>query len=185
MIEGNIFAGPRVGVWIASGPDNITRGNIFVKDAGPVFGVDDRGVARGYATSKRLLDGVNAVHPNDPPWATRFPEMKDLLGTHPELPTRSSFTRNVVVIQKGDATVLKMKKQNQSVVKIDNNFVTNTDPGFYDVQHGDLRIKSYSVIQQNLPGFEPIPMDKIGLFTDEYRVTLPLKPKRAARRGIR
>ena len=175
-VFGNIFAGPRTGVWIASGPDHITSNNIFVKDEGPVFGIDDRGISRGYATNKKLLAGVNAINPRTPPWSVAFPEMATLLETHPELPMRTKFTNNVVVIQKGDPFVLKMKKEIKAVPGLfteSGNFVTERDPGFVDVANGNLALKPNSEVFKKIPGFKPIPFEKIGLFKDDYRRTLP------------
>ncbi len=63
LVTGNIFAGPRTGVWIASGPDHTTTNNIFVKAEGPVFGMDDRGIARKYATNPKLINGVLNINP--------------------------------------------------------------------------------------------------------------------------
>ncbi|MGA1540280.1 MAG: right-handed parallel beta-helix repeat-containing protein, partial [Chthoniobacterales bacterium] len=75
LAYGNIFAGPRVGVWIASGADNITRHNVFVKDEGEVFAMDDRGVSRGYATNERLINRVKELNPDQEPWKTTHPEV--------------------------------------------------------------------------------------------------------------
>jgi hypothetical protein len=47
------------------------------------------------------------------------------------------------------------------------------DPGFVDMAHLNFQIKPGSQLLQNLPGFEPIPVEQIGLQIDEYRRTLP------------
>lgn len=176
LVFGNIFAGPRTGVWIASGPDHTVRNNIFVKAEGPVFGVDDRGISRKYATHPKLLTPLQAVDPQQPPWSTRFPEASETLATHPELPMRTKFENNLIVIQQGEPFVLKVKKETQAVPGLflaANNYVTNADPGFENVAHGNYALKKDSEVYQKIPGFEPIPFEKIGLFTDEYRKVLP------------
>jgi hypothetical protein len=173
QIEGNIFAGPKTGVWIASGPDNHTRFNIFVKDVGPVWGVDDRGISRKYATNPHLNGGLQAIHPDSPPWADAFPQVAHLLENHPELPQDVSFENNLVVIQSGDTVALHMGKPRQSMAKVEGNFTTAEDPGFVDVAHGNLALKPDSAVFQKIPGFKPIPFDQIGLQLDQYRRTLP------------
>ena len=176
LVFGNIFAGPRSGVWIASGPDHTTSNNIFVKAEGPVFGMDDRGVSRKYATNGKLINGVRNINPQQPPWAARFPEMATLLESHPELPLRTKFTRNVVVIQNGEPFVLKMSaenKKNPALFTASDNFVTKEDPGFVDAANGNLALKPGSEVYKKIPGFEPIPFEKIGLFKDNYRRALP------------
>lgn len=44
-----------------------------------------------------------------------------------------------------------------------NNIVINNDPHFYDWENKDFRLKESSPIFQQLPEFEPIPFEKIGL----------------------
>jgi hypothetical protein len=51
--------------------------------------------------------------------------------------------------------------------------VYEEDPGFVDLAGGDLRLKPDSRIFKELPDFQPIPFEKIGLFTDEFRPVLP------------
>jgi hypothetical protein len=175
-VFGNIFSGPRTGVWIASGPDHKILNNIFIKAEGPVFGMDDRGAARGYATNSRLHQAVMDINPTQPPWSVRFPEMTNLLASHPELPLRTKFERNVVVMQTGEPFSLKMAKARQADTNLfvaRDNFVTATDPGFVDAAKGNFALKPDAVVFQKIPGFQPIPFDKIGLFKDEYRRTLP------------
>jgi len=176
LVFGNVFAGDRVGVWIASGPDHTIRNNIFVKAEGPVFGMDDRGAGRGYATNSRLHKAVLAINPTQPPWSVRFPEMTNLLTSHPELPLRTKFERNVIVMQTGEPFSLKMAKARQKDTNLffaGDNFVTATDPGFVAAAKGNFALKPDSVVFRKIPGFQPIPFDKIGLFKDEYRRTLP------------
>lgn len=176
LTYGNIFAGPRVGVWIASGPDHTIENNVFIKLEGPVFAMDDRGVGRGYATNARLHKAVLAVNPAQPPWSTRFPQMAGMLEQHPELPWRTKVARNVIVIQKGEPSALKMSRQslaNPDLLLWQDNFVTAQDPGFVDAAKGNFALKPDSIVFQKIPGFKPIPVEKIGLFKDQYRTALP------------
>jgi len=176
FVYGNIFSGNRTGIWIASGPDHTVQNNIFIKNAGPVFGMDDRGRSRGYATNKKLLTGVNSINPTSPPWSTTFPEMPTLLSTHPELPQRTKFTGNVVWIKSGDAASIKMSKENKvdtNLIRIDGNFVTDKDPGFMDTNGGNLGLKNTAPVFDKIKDFPKIKFDKIGLYIDKYRKKLP------------
>ncbi len=53
------------------------------------------------------------------------------------------------------------------------NIVYDRDPGFVDMGKLDFRLNPQNKIQQDLPGFVPIPVEKIGLYLDEYRTKLP------------
>jgi hypothetical protein len=47
------------------------------------------------------------------------------------------------------------------------------NPGFRDMDRNDFHLDSGSRLQADLPGFEPIPVEKIGLYFDAYRKSLP------------
>jgi hypothetical protein len=53
------------------------------------------------------------------------------------------------------------------------NLAVASNPGFADPAALDFRIQSGSQLSRELPGFQPIPLEKIGLYVDEYRRTLP------------
>ncbi len=53
------------------------------------------------------------------------------------------------------------------------NIFTDADPGFVDVKNRSFRLKEDSPAWKL--GFKPIPFDKIGLYVDEYRTSLPDK----------
>lgn len=176
FVYGNIFAGNRTGVWIASGPDHTVMNNIFVKNEGPVFGMDDRGKSRGYATNKSLLKGVYSINPTAAPWADEFPEMTTFLENHPELPQRTKFIGNLIWIKKGNPVKLGMSKESlkdSTLLTNEKNFVTNTDPGFENAAAGNFNLKPTSPVYQKIPGFPKIDLNKIGLYIDKYRKILP------------
>ena len=53
------------------------------------------------------------------------------------------------------------------------NIAYTADPGFVDMKNMDFRLKSTAQVFKDLPNFKPIPIDKIGLYIDEYRKKLP------------
>ncbi len=178
-VHGNIFAGPRTGVWIASGPDHVIENNIFVKDEGPVFGLDDRGAGRGYATNKHLLGRRDAMQMDTPPWSEKFPGLAARLADRPELPLRTRFERNLIVIPKGEAIqnkVSRANRDNPEILLTADNWVTPSDPGFVDAAAGNFGLRPDSETFKRIPGFQPIPFEKIGLQVDEYRPVVTPRP---------
>ena len=176
LVYGNIFMGDRSGVHIASGPDNTILNNIFIKDQGPVFGIDDRGMTRGYATNPKLITAVQEINPTQPPWSERYPEIVNLLQEHHELPLRTLFKDNVIYIKSGDPYKLGMKKENNTntgLINFVDNLVTSQDPGFVDFAAGNYALKPGSEVFLKIPGFQQIPFDKMGLQIDKYRKNLP------------
>jgi hypothetical protein len=181
LTEGNIFAGPRVGVWIASGPDNITRHNIFVKDEGEVFAMDDRGVSRGYATNQRLIKRLQEIKPDEDPWKSAHPEVATMLTNRPELPWRTEFTGNLIVSKNPGPPRLNMAagfKTNPAIILIKDNVTVTNDPGFANPAAFDYSLAPDNPAIRQIPGFQPIPFEKIGLQTDRFRTNLPTEAER-------
>lgn len=58
-------------------------------------------------------------------------------------------------------------------MKKSGNTVIDTDPGFVDLKAKNFQLKDDSAAYKL--GFKKIPVEKIGLFKDEYRSVLPEK----------
>jgi len=173
---GNVFVGPNVGVWIASGPDNVIRHNIFIKEKGEVFGIDDRGVGRGYANNPRLINRVKELHPTEEPWKSAYPEVATMLENRPELPWRTEFVGNLIVSETEQPVLNKMSKVGKGIDGLlteRDNLVVRDDPGFVNAVARDYRLKPDAPVLSEIPGFEPIPFDRVGLYLDAYRTVLP------------
>lgn len=52
-----------------------------------------------------------------------------------------------------------------------NNFCTQDDPGFVDWKGGDYRLKPDAEAYRRIEGFEPLPIERMGVYEDEYRKT--------------
>ena len=72
--------------------------------------------------------------------------------------------RDYVTYKFGDPKIMKLFEEN-------GNIVINTDPGFVDLEHENFNLSKDSPAFKL--GFKPIPFDKIGLYVDEYRKSLP------------
>jgi hypothetical protein len=53
-------------------------------------------------------------------------------------------------------------------VEFNENLQTDDDPGFVDAAKQDFRLREDSPVRQ-LPGWERIPIERIGLYKDEWR----------------
>jgi hypothetical protein len=187
---GNVLVGPRIGFWVASGPDHHFINNILVKNVdvvkpgdGAVFGLDDRGISRKYATDQKMILRMKEVNPDSPPWSTKYPEIVGMLNNRPELPWRTIFARNVVVTKDSTYVLNKLSKDVAAMpgmLTIDGNFATADDPGFVNAAKGNYALKPDSAVFKQIPGFAPIPFDQIGLQVDQYRTKLPT-PEEAGR----
>lgn len=48
-------------------------------------------------------------------------------------------------------------------VKYENNFITDLDPGFVNMEQENFKLKENSEVYKKIPDFKPVPFDKIGL----------------------
>ncbi len=62
-------------------------------------------------------------------------------------------------------------QETRNILEENGNTVIDTDPGFVDVKNGNFQLRDDSPAWKL--GFKKIPFDKIGLYLDEYRKTLP------------
>lgn len=176
IVLGNIFKGPRTGVWIASGPDNTIKNNIFIKDDGVVFAIDDRGTSRKYATNPRLISRVQEIAPDKEPWLSAHPELNGMLDKQPNLPWRTVFANNLIISKTPAKSAIKMKAElaaNPEILREEGNYNTDSEACFVDAAKGNYTLRSNSDVFSKIPGFPPIPFDQIGLQIDEYRKALP------------
>ena len=70
-----------------------------------------------------------------------------------------------------DEYIYFKQSDKENVPDLAGNLIIAADPGFENVAQGDFRLKPNSPAFKI--GFKKIPIEKIGLFVDEYRKTLP------------
>ncbi|MBN1492259.1 MAG: right-handed parallel beta-helix repeat-containing protein, partial [Phycisphaerae bacterium] len=158
-------------VLVGGGRNNTIENNIFVNCDIAVH-VDSRGLgwAKYYfdSTDNTLVDRLAAVPYKEPPWSTRYPELLTLYADEPALAKYNKVVRNIAVDNK--KWLALQNGLTDAVVEITDN-VVDIDPHFVDVDHQDFRLRPDSPALKM--GFKPIPVDKIGLYVDEFRRQLP------------
>ncbi len=137
-----------------------------------------------------------------PPWSERYPKLAATMLNEPKAPLGCVFETNVMIDCKqwmhldGDVLKLLARTDLKDNIVVANNLVVentvktdtlnlpekqrklhrgeqNVDPGFMNPDKLNFRFKTNSQLKKILPeGFEPIPVDKIGLQTDEFRKKL-------------
>ncbi len=145
----------------------------------------------------RVFDYMN------PPWSTRYPRLAAIMSDSPREPLYNPIRRNVFVdctkqICDFDGNVKKLLEK----FEIADNLAVNTtgatngfvvtkdlkgfanlagsaeapvDLGFEDRAGQNFLLVKKARLLKELPAFEPIPFDRIGLYKDEYRRKLPAK----------
>ena len=168
-VFGNVFlraAGGSFGaVFNHGGHDNVAENNIFVecKKAIGAAPWDDKrwkDYVEAPLWQKNLLQDVDITKP---PYSERYPDLKGFMQPDGR-PRRNHALRNVVV-NCGAYTDGNWDEKDS--------FVTPDNPGFVDAAALNFRLRDDSPVFQKIPGFKPIPFDKIGLYRDELRPNLP------------
>jgi parallel beta-helix repeat protein len=135
-----------------------------------------------------------------PPWSERYPRLARIMQEEPQWPLGNVIRRNVFVdctqrLCDFDGNVRKILER----LDIADNLAVNTrgagniamaknlkgfrdvmgtaaapvDLGFRNAAAGDFSLTPQARLYGELPAFQPIPFERIGLVVDEYRRTLP------------
>jgi hypothetical protein len=112
----------------------------------------------------KLLKDVDITQP---PYTTRYPELAGFMDPPPGQPRVNRAVRNLFVM------VGEVSSGNWQWTPAEN-LVTNEDPGFVDAARGDFRLRPDAAVFAKLPGFQPVPFEKMGLVQNELRPQPPV-----------
>ena len=171
IIIGNIFYHCTRAVFLGGGRNHRVENNIFVA-CKPAIHVDGRGLDQRpvwhnmvYQTMKQSFD---AMHPLHPPYSIHYPELREVAryyqadtGVPPE---GNLILRNIS--WKSDWIDIR-HNVNPKMVALQNNFI-DEDPHFINEAQADFRLQENSPVYEI--GFKPIPVDKIGMYKDDFRL---------------
>lgn len=166
-VFGNICVRANRAVLVGGGRDNVVENNIFV-DCRPAIHVDARGLAewtKSYrdGTDNYMFDRLRDVSHDQPPYAAQYPMLANILDDDPWVPKRNVIARNIVV---GQAKWLDLHGAKEEWIDLRDN-ITESDPLFVDPAKMHFRLKPDSPALKL--GFKQIPVERIGLYEDEYR----------------
>lgn len=159
-------------VFSHGGHDNIAENNVFV-DCQRALGSAPWGDQRW----KETIDGGQGcfwqkllrqdVDITQPPYTTRYPALVGFLDPQPGQP-RVNRAKNNVLIRCSQASSGNWQ------VAPEENWSTDHDPGFVGENPGNYLFTAGAEVFTRLPGFQPIPVDKIGVYPSPLRATWPI-----------
>lgn len=176
LVFGNVFykvtSPDKFGtVVLHGGNDNIIENNVFVECATALYGSNflnnwgsewlDRSLLPKW---KKELEDVNYTNP---PYSERYPELTNFLNENLRKPSRNWFRKNVI----WKCEQMLWEQFDLNIHKQDN-FETDTNPGFEDAENMNFQLADNSIVYKEIPAFERIPFEKIGVYSDEYRSKL-------------
>jgi hypothetical protein len=142
------------------GHDHVIRNNVFVDTRASIHpAMDNRNWPAHIGSPLQVLRLRKRMDILQPPHITRYPELARLFEKDPNYPRRSVVHHNISV-RSGEFGAGHDRQ---------GNWVTGEDPGFVDAAGGNFQFKPDAPVWTKAPGFQRIPLERIGLYTDEYR----------------
>jgi hypothetical protein len=158
-------------VFSHGGHDNTAENNIFV-ECKRALGSAPWGDQRW----KETIDGGHGcywqkllrqdVDITQPPYTTRYPALVGFMDPQPGQ-KRVNRAKNNVLVRCGQASSGNWE------FKPEETWITDDDPGFVNASQGDYRLRPEAEVFKRLPGFQPIPFDRIGVHQNPLRATWP------------
>jgi hypothetical protein len=108
---------------------------------------------------EKLLHEVDITKP---PYTTRYPELIGFMDPPAGVP-RVSHARLNLLVRCGEASCGNWR------LEPDANWITTDDPGFVDGARGNYRLRRNAAVFKHLPGFQPVPFEKMGLENKRVR----------------
>jgi hypothetical protein len=168
LISGNVFYRVTMAAFIGGGRDNTIENNLFV-DCRPAVHVDAR--AMGWAADcvdNEMKRGLLAMPYKSELWQKRYPKLVNVWEDEPAAPKGNLIARNVC--KGGTWDHVEAKARPYQTFR-DN--LVSQEIRFVDAAKMDFRLPDDSPVYKQVPGFQKIPFEQIGLVRDEYRPRLP------------
>ncbi len=172
-VFGNVIYKTSRAMLIGGGRDNVIENNLML-DCKDSIHFDNRGlnwmhdhVDPGGIMPQRLA----AMPYRQPPWSERYPQLLTLLDDQPAAPKGNVIRLNVI----DRCGPMYLADEVVKFGKIGDNLVTDEDVGFQDAGAMDFRLRDDSPVLKQLPAFQRIPFEQIGLQVDEYRASVPAR----------
>jgi len=179
-IHGNLFERCSRAVFIGGGDDNIVTNNVFI-DCWRAAHVDNRGMGwQKKATDDpqgTLRTRLRAMPYQNKLWSQRYPTLPGILDDQPNIPKRNVFRSNVSAGGTWD-DIHQGTRQYQTVER---NFVFDADPEWIRLEK-DAWQRPHKLIFEDMKtleaiGYQPLPLDKMGLYEDSRRASWPATHK--------
>jgi hypothetical protein len=180
-IYGNILHDIDLAVMIGGGRNNDMVNNLILSCQRSLQ-LDDRAmpdcwaayhVEEGQVMQRRL----QAMPYNEESWRTKYPRLLTIWQDAPGSPKYNNISRNV--LSRTGTTSYGQQSLHEDTMAIvptarefgtiEHNWVTDTDLLFADENSGNFSLQDESPVFREVPGFEAIPFERIGLYRDEYR----------------
>lgn len=165
-IFGNVFYKMKMAVLVGGGRDNLIENNIFM-DCYPAVHVDARAMNwAAYHVATTMTERLRAMPYRRPPWPERYPSLPAILKDAPAAPKGNVIARNIFRGGRWD----DIEELARPLVKFAKNLL-DREACFMNAAGMNFQLRDKSPAWRR--GFRRIPLEKIGLYQDRHRRSLP------------
>jgi hypothetical protein len=164
-IHGNVLWRVSHGFLLGGGRDIVSTNNVFI-DCPRAICLDARAIGWAASAMPDVIAGLESMPFREEPWASRYPELVNLLNDEPALPKGNVIARNIIC--RGDGN--QIEEAAKPGLRLQDNLAI-VDPRFVDERRRDFRLREDSPALTL--GFEHLPLERIGLQTSPLRTHLP------------
>ncbi|MCF7854643.1 MAG: right-handed parallel beta-helix repeat-containing protein [Candidatus Pacebacteria bacterium] len=166
-IFGNILYRVYKGFLLGGGRDILSENNVFI-DCPCSISLDARALGWAAFSMPDVIAGLKSMPYREEPWASRYPELVNILENEPGVPKGNVIARNIFRGGKGN----NIEPEAKPGLRMGNN-LNDEDPCFRDASRMDFRLRKDSRAWKL--GFEPIPVEQIGPRITDLRPRLPVR----------
>jgi len=164
-IHGNVLWRVALGFLLGGGRDIVSTNNVFI-DCPRAISLDARAVGWAAPYLGDVFAGLEKIPYREEPWASRYPELVSILDDEPALPKGNVIARNIV--RGGDG--IRVEDEAVPGLRMEDN-LEQEPPHFVNANHADWRLREDSLALAL--GFEPLPLEQVGLQISPLRASLP------------
>ncbi|RAV01196.1 S-layer homology domain-containing protein [Paenibacillus sp. YN15] len=167
-VYGNLMYKVQNPIKYNGGSGHKTFNNIIYKatpNSGWYADVNNNSSNANFATGV-LADNLARVPYQSAIWQAKYPHLAAFIASNPSVPRNNWFDSNAIIQHK---SIGRYHPGYGGVVS--NTYETQQDVGFLDEGSLNFNLRPDSAVYAEIPGFEPLPVDKMGLYADQYRTT--------------
>ncbi len=164
-IHGNVLWRVFRGFLLGGGRDIVSTNNVFV-DCPRAIALDARAIGWAAFSMPDVIAGLESMPYREEPWASRYPELVNILDDEPALPKGNVIARNIACRGGG----IRIEEGAKPGLRMENN-LDHEDPRFADESQADWRLRPDSPARTL--GIDSLPFEQIGLRVSPLRAHLP------------
>lgn len=164
-VYGNILNNVECSFMLGGGRNNIFQNNIIMNKTStqrPSIHLDSRGLDSWFLSGRPSVEAsLSAVDYQNEYWQAKYPQAYNTATDDIWYPKYNVVKNNVIY----NHMAIDGNSYVSQYGTVENNVMFSTDIGFVDEGGGNLMLNENSVVYTSIPGFKPIPFNKIGLLS--------------------